>query len=280
MEHFPLTAMLAVLLSAVSCNNTPDRNFAGATKVQYSDTIREKPENALRIVQYNVGVFSKETDDSSPLVAAMLKHMKADAVCLNELDSCNRRHENYQLKDFSVALGGWSYRFSRAMAWNGGAYGVGIALKTQITDSRTISLPRSDGSEPRACCVVETADYVLAATHLDFQSADAALLQAKLLSDELLGKYGKSKKAVVLCGDMNATPDSPVINELSKNWIILSARKATYPAKAPSKCIDYIMLLKNDSEAVLLGSATVSIISDGNIADLSDHLPLIVDLQL
>ena len=65
-------------------------------------------------------------------------------------------------------MGGWNYWFSMAMAYREGAYGVGVAVPDQILNSFSISLPKGDGSEPRACSVVETKKFVLASTHLDY----------------------------------------------------------------------------------------------------------------
>ena len=42
----------------------------------------------IRLVTYNVGVFNKYIADDYPLVAGMMREIEADAVCLNELDSC------------------------------------------------------------------------------------------------------------------------------------------------------------------------------------------------
>ena len=51
----------------------------------------------LKIVHYNVGVFSKEIENSIPMIAGMMKELDADVISLNELDSCNLRHDTYQL---------------------------------------------------------------------------------------------------------------------------------------------------------------------------------------
>ena len=84
-----------------------------------------KDRHAVRLVAYNVGVFSKYSGDSTMDIASMLLELDADAVAVCELDSCNRRHPTYQLEDFAQALGGWHFRFGSAMKWNGGAYGGG-----------------------------------------------------------------------------------------------------------------------------------------------------------
>ena len=65
-----------------------------------------KSPGAVRLVAYNVGVFSKYRDDSTRDIAAMMLELDADAVAVSELDSCNRRNPVYQLEAFAEALGG------------------------------------------------------------------------------------------------------------------------------------------------------------------------------
>ena len=74
----------------------------------------------LKIVHYNVGVFSKEIENSIPMIAGMMKELDADVISLNELDSCNLRHDTYQLRDFAEEMGGWDYRFVNALPYKGG----------------------------------------------------------------------------------------------------------------------------------------------------------------
>ena len=90
-------------------------------------------------MQYNVGAFSKEIENSVPMVAAMMKEIKADAVSANELDSCNTRHMNNQLADLAGEMGGWDFRFSRAMPYRDGAYGVGVTVRDKIIDAMKVN---------------------------------------------------------------------------------------------------------------------------------------------
>ena len=119
---FWVLAAVSVMLIQ-GCSVKPERPSANSTY--------PKGRKVTRIVQYNVGVFSKEIDNSIPMIASMMKEIGADALSLNELDSCNTRHTNYQLADLAKEMGGWNYWFSRAMAHREGAYGVGVAVPDQ-----------------------------------------------------------------------------------------------------------------------------------------------------
>lgn len=239
-----------------------------------------KANGTLRLVQYNVGSFSKEIDNSIPMIADMMKEIHADALSLNELDSCNTRHMNNQTADLAEAMGGWNYRFSRAMPYRDGAYGVGIAVPDEIQDHMTIALPKDTGSEPRACCAVETPRYVLASTHLDHRSEGAAVLQAQTITAALKAKYGDSDKPVFLAGDMNSRPDSKVLAELKKDWTVLSVEDNTYSAIHPKICIDYILRLNNKASIEVVGSGVPVKYTKGDVEIASDHLPVYLDVKI
>ncbi len=270
------SSLLAVFagLSLFSCGGPQEK-----TNSSESDTY-PKAKGVTRIAHYNVGVFSKEIDNSIPMVAAMMKEIGADALSLNELDSCNTRHENYQLADLAKEMGGWNYWFSRAMPYREGAYGVGIAVPNEIIDSFTIPLAKGDGSEPRACSVVETKYYVIASTHLDHRAESSVLDQAQTINDVLAKKYAKSRKPVFLCGDMNSRPESETLKVLKKEWDVLSVEKFTIPPKEPRACIDFILALRNKAKFKLIGSDVPTVFKNGDVTIASDHLPVYVDVKL
>ena len=245
-----------------------------------SDGAYPKKKGSLRIVQYNIGAFSKEIENSIPLVAARRKELHADAISLNELDSCNARHTNNQVADFAAEMGGWNHRFSRAMPYREGAYGVGVAVPDEVLSHLTVALPKGSGSEPRACCVVETPRYVLASTHLDFRSEEAAVLQAKIINDAVGTLYGNSEKPVFLAGDMNFPPDSKVLAELRKDWTVLSVQENSYPSDGAKTCIDYILGLNNKARIKVVGSGVPVDFEDGDVAIASDHLPVYLDVEI
>ena len=236
----------------------------------------------VRVVTYNVGVFTKSGFDQTMMVADMLREMKADVAGIQELDSCAARTGGvYQLREFADALGGWDYRFTRAIPHDGGAYGIGIVSrkKYRILDSWSLPLDRGRGAEQRVLNVVEYPKFVLATTHLDHKSDAANLAQAKLVSQALHARYGRTHKVVILCGDFNAKPNSRTLKEMKKNWTVISAQNNTYDSSRPKQCIDYIMVLENNSSYVLRHTAVASKFDDGDVTKASDHLPVYVDIR-
>lgn len=243
---------------------------------------------SVRLMSYNVGAFGKEMDDSAPMIARMIGELGAETVALNELDSCNRRHNINQVQHLAdelnaVAAGArrketWSGRFGRAMAYVGGAYGCGVVTRTRIVDGFHIPLPISDGDEPRVCVVVETRHYVFASCHLDYKGDESRLEQARVLTEVLQERYGKSRKPVFLAGDFNDEPCSAVIRQMSRDWTLLSPLEYTSSAKHPKACIDYIWVLHNGVEVAVIDSAVPTTFATGDVQIASDHLPVYVEV--
>lgn len=235
---------------------------------------------SLRIVQYNVGVFSKEIENSIPMIADMMKELDADVISLNELDSCNLRHDYYQLEAFAEEMGGWDFSFVNALPYKGGAYGIGVCAKDRIIDRKEIHFDKYDGRETRACCIVETEKYILASTHLEYSTPTASLRQAQDLNREIKALYGNSGKPVFLCGDMNTTPDSDTVAELLKEWTQLSGNDFTISPKKPHACIDYVFLLKNGAKCKVKHYEVPVNFAKGDVTIASDHLPVLVEVEL
>ena len=52
----------------------------------------------------------------------------------------------------------WSYEYSRAMAYQGGAYGDGIASREKPVRAFAAPLPKGDGAEP---CLLYTSSNLI-----------------------------------------------------------------------------------------------------------------------
>lgn len=235
----------------------------------------------VRLMTYNVGVFGKYSEDSAPEIAAMINDLGITTCAVNELDSCNSRHDTYQAKHLAECLGeGWDYSFGRAIAFRGGSYGDGIVTRDRILDRYNIDLPQGDGAERRVCTVIETEKYVFAAAHLDHVSGTAALAQARLITDTLIKSYGAGHKHVFLCGDMNVRPDSEVMKFYLSHWQNLSGTEFTFPSRRPKECIDYILLLNNGAKVNVLNSRVCTSSACCDVSDASDHLPVMAEIEL
>lgn len=231
------------------------------------------PVKDFTLVSYNTGNFAKYMDNSMPEAVAFFKSVLANAVCMNELDSCNLRHSEYQLKEVAARMSGLEYYFASAFDYAEGGYGNGIMTRDHIIYSDKITLPKLDGSEQRSVAVVETEKYVLACTHLDHRSEEAQHEQVRIINEWFTKRYAKSRKPVFLCGDMNALPESLTIKMLEECWTRISSTEFTHSTKKPAKCIDYIFFLTAAKKVTVRKS---EVANGDEMVQVSDHFPTYV----
>ncbi len=95
---------------------------------------------------------------------------------------------------------------------------------------------------------------------------------ARLLQTQHLARIVKSiETPVVLMGDLNAEPDSPELkNLMAQTELRLVPLGETFPSWKPKKRLDHFLVTPD----ILVNTASVLDIG------LSDHLPIILDLQL
>ena len=197
--------------------------------------------------------------------AAVIANLQPDVVALQELDSMTGRSgHQYQLGELA-RLTSYHPVFGSAIDYDGGKYGVGILTRELPLSSKRIHLP---GDEPRMLLVLELKDYVLACTHLDLEEAER-LASVPLIVEEAQ----RWQKPFLLAGDWNDFPDSALLQELTKHFIVHSGDEATYPADEPQECIDYVASFK-DRPAEVLESKVI------DEPEASDHRPLVVRLRL
>ena len=222
-KYLTIMLLLGLTCPATACNSSSSSEDEVPPHLKPEnpeEPVRDyypKTDGATRLVTYNVGVFTKYVSDGSyQMIADMMTEGKADLVGISELDSCTvRTGRVFQLKKFAELMGKeWSYEYSRAMAYQGGAYGDGIASREKPVRAFAAPLPKGDGAEPRVMVVVEFEKYVFATTHLDHVSSLAQAGQVDEINKVIEREFGGSKKPVFLGGDFNARPDSPTISKL------------------------------------------------------------------
>ena len=230
----------------------------------------------LTFVQYNVGVFAKYDASGFEAVANAVRELGADAVTLNEVDSCTTRTGVVdQLAVFAETMGEWNHHYASAMPYKGGAYGVGVASKPELTIVRTdkVALPKLDGRECRAVSVVEYEDFVLCSTHLDL-TLESQLGQIAVLNHYVDSLYADSGKPVFLGGDFNAFPDSEPIALMKQSWELLTPEEFSFPSHAPDRCIDYIFVRPNGKKITVESTSIPQTLTTSDVATASDHLPV------
>jgi endonuclease/exonuclease/phosphatase family metal-dependent hydrolase len=110
---------------------------------------------------------------------------------------------------------------------------------------------------------------LVAAVHLGLSGPERRE-HARVLTDLLVGRG-----AVILGGDLNEAPDGPAASWIAERYwdVCADGCGPTFPSTAARARIDYLFVSER------LGAASVSV-GSSDLAGLSDHLPVIADLEV
>jgi endonuclease/exonuclease/phosphatase family metal-dependent hydrolase/Icc-related predicted phosphoesterase len=201
-------------------------------------------------------------------IADVITKTAPDVVALQELDSVTNRSKDVDVLAQLASLTAMYPVFGASITYDGGKYGIGVLSKEKPVSWKRIPLPGRE--ELRSLLLVEFKDYIVGCTHFSLNSDDR--LASVSIINEAVGGYDKP---VFLAGDINARPQSPVLDAFLKDWIILSdTTKFTSPSDNPRSTIDYILGYKSKGYTYSTWQRRVL-----NEPVASDHLPLFADLR-
>lgn len=234
--------------------------------------IHVQEENSVRLMSYNIrnarGLDSVTDYDR---IADVILNVAPDIIAVQELDSVTTRSNGADVLDVLSRKTLMHPTYASAIGYDGGKYGIGILSKEKPLSVKKVSLPGRE--EPRMLLIVEMDDYYFGSTHFSLTNEDR-LKSVEIIKSEA-EKLNKNKP-FFLAGDMNATPESKVQEEMNKSFTsLVSPKQFTYPADNPVKCIDYIYGYN--------GTEGWSLLTDkGVIAEkaASDHRPLFADIRI
>lgn len=237
-------------------------------------------------MSYNIAAGNGTLDS----IAAVIRAANADIVALQEVDVRWSARSNFvdQARTLSERLG-MQVRFAPIYdlppigpATARRQYGVAILSRFPISAFTNHALTRHSTVTPSAppspmpgfldatLDVGGTAVRVFN-THLDYRADPSVRVQQV---SEMLAIMGAATTPTLLFGDLNATPDAAelmaLLSLLRDAWTI-SARDPglTYPAKTPTKRIDYVLV---SSHWQVINARVVN-------STVSDHRPVVVELQ-
>jgi endonuclease/exonuclease/phosphatase family metal-dependent hydrolase len=250
MKKIIMFLCLASAMSAVSCK-------------------RSLPENTIRAMSYNVR-NGQGLDDVTDYrrIANVITGLAPDIVALQELDSVTNRSGQTDVLLRLSELTQMYAVYGASISFDGGKYGIGILSKQPPLSWKRIPLPGRE--ELRSLLLVELPDYIFCCTHFSLTEEDC--IASTSLIEEALKTYNKP---VVLAGDINATPESPVLEIFRKNWKILSdPAQPTFPADKPEETIDYLFGYLPDKFTYFVRKTQVA-----NEPVASDHRPVFADIS-
>ncbi|MDR1865779.1 MAG: endonuclease/exonuclease/phosphatase family protein [Bacteroidales bacterium] len=231
--------------------------------------VRQSKTTGVLAMSYNVrnGVGMDGKTDYQR-IANVITAADPDVVALQELDSVTVRSNFTDVLSRLSELTAMHAVYGASIPFNGGKYGIGVLSKEQPLTWKRIPLPGRE--ELRSLLIVEFSAYVFCCTHFSLTEADRKTSVA--IINEAVRLYDKP---VLLAGDINDTPESPVLKALRENWEILSDhRQFTATSDAPSATIDYILGYTSEKFTCSVRQAFV-------ISTLaSDHLPIVADILI
>lgn len=235
---------------------------------------------------YNVHRCVGPGGDSLSEITSVCKDAGADVIALQELDAPETdEHEGaHHARDLASHLG-MELLFCRTFRRGVGHYGHALLSRhtLELKKVTTFASPHAD-AEPRGAIWArttlgpgETLDVI--STHLGVHRNERAIQSQELVGESWLGNE-QLLKPHVLCGDLNAVPNATTYRRFASK--LRDAQRslkghrprATYPSRLPLLRLDHVFL-SDDLEV-----RAVNVPWNGRSRRASDHLPLIIDLEL
>jgi endonuclease/exonuclease/phosphatase family metal-dependent hydrolase len=240
----------------------------------------------LRVMTYNVHTCIGMDGKLSPeRIARVIARYAPDVVALQELDVGRMRTEGMDQAHLIAHYLEMDFHFHPAMHIEEERYGDAILTHLPMRLIKAGILPglaERPRLEPRGALWVaiklDGIEYQVLNTHLGLLPRERRVQAEALLGSDWLG-HPECRGPVVLCGDFNALPSSPVCRQLRTRLpdaqLELESHKPrrTFFGRFPTARIDHIFV---DPAIEVLDIE----VPDTELARVaSDHLPLITELR-
>lgn len=264
---FAAAALIAGGCDSLEGDNS-DFDFENSAKAEDPARLPD----TYRLATYNTHRCSpaKTNNANYDNTARAISLIDADVIALQELDRNTRVFPADQIGELAKRTGLHPV-FCKTINYSGGEYGIGMLCRKEPIRTDSEELP---GVETRRFLVAEFDDFVYICTHLCVASEDNRSWSFDIINEYVDNHYASSSKPVFIAGDMNT---SVLPAGASTHWKVISASTPTFPSK--STRIDYILAYTGNSAPYTVERTFVPVYPDFRIADVSDHLPVIVDLK-
>jgi endonuclease/exonuclease/phosphatase family metal-dependent hydrolase len=233
----------------------------------------------LRVLSYNIH-HAEGADGKLDVerIANVIRSVEPDLVALQEVDEKVNRTNSIDQPAELARLTKMHVAFGANLELQGGRYGNALLSRYPILRHQRHLLPNADRGEQRG--VIE-AEFEAApsgqrlrffATHLDHRNDNRERLASAKELNRLAATH--SDVPTLLAGDLNDTPESEVLKELSTDWTQANSEAlATVPVDKPTKQIDFILFRTKDRWKVI----EVKVL-DESVG--SDHRAILAVLEL
>ena len=256
---------------------------------------RKEHQHCLRVLTYNIhSCIGMDGLVSTARIARVIAQYRPDVVALQELDVERAKTDHVDQAQMIADELSMDIHFHPVKHLEQGRFGNAILtdLPMRRIKAEELSIPdqnrkglsrRLPFNEPRGALWVEI-DFNgqkvnMITTHLGLTPRERREQVDTLLSENWLNSPD-CQGPTILCGDFNATPRQQAIRRLTSH--LSSAQtdlygrrvKQTFSGRYPTLCLDHVL---SDSSI----TAMAVIVANDSLAKVaSDHLPLIVDLEI
>jgi endonuclease/exonuclease/phosphatase family metal-dependent hydrolase len=242
---------------------------------------------SLRVMTYNIhsciGIDGKVRPER---IVSVIRSCRADVIALQEVDANRRRsrgHEQARLIAEALAM---SHHYYAVFDHGGEQYGLAIISRYPLRHVRSGHLTAADASRRREArgamwvtLEAPSGPVHMINTHFGLRREERLCQTAVLLGDEWLGQIS-AHEPIILCGDMNAGPKSPVCRSLTARLIDAQTQapnfrpRATFISTMPVRRLDHIFVSPHFTVRGVMQPRT------STAAVASDHLPVCAELIL
>ena len=231
----------------------------------------------IRVMTYNIH-HAEGMDGNINLdrIANLINSYRTNFVGLQEVDRHANRSNNLDMVLELARLTGMYWAFGKNLELNNGDYGNAILSSYPILDQKNRNYKMVKSSERRGLLQVlakfENKEIVFMNTHIDHCIDDKESISNAEEIKESINSHGNTP--VIVCGDFNKTPESPMIKEMEFDLTNVSnfgdQSFLTYPSSNPETQIDHIFTSKDwKIHSVEIPQSLAS-----------DHLPLVAEISL
>jgi len=265
------TLLASMLILTTSCDDLEgDNSDFDFNKGEVKHESTRLPDS-YRLATYNTHRCSPQNNVANyNNTAKVISLIDPDVIALQELDNGTNRHAEDQLYELAKRTGMYPI-YLPCVTYTKGSYGIGILCKEEPIKTYTRELP---GKEKRGMLLAEFKDFIFICTHLCVSSADNRAWSYDIINQYLSDNYSRSKKPIFLAGDLNATSLPAVATD---NWQTISTTSVTY--FPTSRRIDYILSYKGNNVSCKVLQTMVPTFDEIALTEVSDHLPVIVDIS-
>jgi endonuclease/exonuclease/phosphatase family metal-dependent hydrolase len=243
--------------------------------------------DVLRVMTYNVhSCVGMDGKIDAERIARVIARARPDVVALQELDVGRARTFGLDQAHLIARYLKMEFHFHPAIHVEEERYGDAILTHLPHRLVKAGPLPGLAGKprlEPRGAIWLAIdlhgREVQVINTHLGLDQRERAAQVEALLGSDWLG-HEQCRKPVILCGDFNASPSSPVCRRFAGQLadVQMGVRnhppQSTFPSRLPSLRIDHIFISPG------LEVTGIEIPASHLARTASDHLPLVAEIRI